>query len=265
MLLKLTAKVLLTTLSINTLKNPAVRRFVVRFYLPIGRLAPISLTMMAAVSALLVNGLTPVLAAEPSQGADSAALSTSTASISPAKLALLKELCDLLAPGKNAEESLNVTFAQQEKQLSTILNAMSARGPAGATAEEGQKLKEAIISRQMKILKRTQELFREKIDLNSLCNTIYVSIYNKHFDEKQLKDLISFYKSPTGSHFREVQTAIVDEAMAMTSRDIQSKIIAISKQVESELRPEVIAPAGAAPAAPQSGDKAKPDNTTDKK
>lgn len=234
-----------------------------RFYTPSGSLSARTLGLITVISITFANSLNTVLAATPQDAGDSAALSTSTVDIPPAKLALLKELCDLLAPGKNAEESLNVTFAQQEKQMTAIFNALaSSRGPAGASAEEGQRVKEALINRQMKILKRTQQLFREKIDLNSLCNTIYISIYNKHFDVKQLKDLIAFYKSPTGSHFREVQTAIVDEAMAMTSRDIQSKIIAISKQVEAELRTEA---SPAAPVAPPSGDKVAPAQDKDKK
>lgn len=234
-----------------------------RFYIPSWSLFARTLGLCSVIAFTFANSANIVLAATPQDAGDSAALSTSTVDISPAKLALLKELCELLAPGKNAEESLNVTFAQQERQMTAIFNAMAgSRGPAGASAEEAQRAKEALISRQMKILKRTQQLFREKIDLNSLCNTIYISIYNKHFDEKQLKDLIAFYKSPTGSHFREVQTAIVDEAMAMTSRDIQSKIIAISKQVEAELRPEV---SPAAPVTPPSGDKVAPVQDKDKK
>ncbi len=237
-----------------------------RFYTPSGSLFARTLGLLTVIAFTFANSSNAVLAATPQDAGDSAALSTSTVDISPAKLALLKELCDLLAPGKNAEESLNVTFAQQEKQMTAIFNAMAgARVPAGASAEEVQKakeVKEALISRQMKILKRTQQLFREKIDLNSLCNTIYVSIYNKHFDDKQLKDLITFYKSPTGTHFREVQTAIVDEAMAMTNRDIQSKIIAISKQVEAELRAEVTP---AAPVTPPSADKVAPGQVKDKK
>lgn len=234
-----------------------------RFYTPSGSLFARTLGLISVMAFTFANSANTVLAATPQDAGDSAALSTSTVDIPPAKLALLKELCELLAPGKNAEESLNVTFAQQEKQMTAIFNAMAgSRGPAGASAEEAQRVKEALISRQMKILKRTQQLFREKIDLNSLCNTIYISIYNKHFDVKQLKDLIAFYKSPTGSHFREVQTAIVDEAMAMTSRDIQSKIIAISKQVEAELRPEF---SPVAPATPPSTEKVVPGPDKDKK
>lgn len=237
-----------------------------RFYIPSGSLSARTLSLFSVMALTFANSSNTALAAKPQVNGESAVLSTSTVDISPAKLALLNELCQLLAPGKNAEESLNVTFAQQEKQMTAIFNAMvGSRGPAGASAEEVQKAKEAkeaLISRQLKILKRTQQLFREKIDLNSLCNAIYISIYNKHFDEKQLKDLITFYKSPTGSHFREVQTAIVDEAMAMTSRDIQSKIIAISKQVEAELRTEV---APAAPVTPPTADKVAPDQNKDKK
>ena len=64
-----------------------------------------------------------------------------------------------------------------------------------------------------------------------------VSIYSKHFSDEEIKDLIAFYKTPTGKKLIEKQTIISKESMELTmkympefQKKITEKIAEIKKQ-----------------------------------
>ncbi|HND05326.1 MAG TPA: DUF2059 domain-containing protein, partial [Candidatus Obscuribacter sp.] len=74
-----------------------------------------------------------------------------------------------------------------------------------------------------------------QIDMNGLCMSIYTTVYDKYFTEPQLKQLIAFYKSSAGKRLVEVQPQIATEAIRMTNKEIEGKIMSISQQVAQEM------------------------------
>ncbi|MBX9938973.1 MAG: DUF2059 domain-containing protein [Candidatus Obscuribacterales bacterium] len=162
--------------------------------------------------------------------------SESKTETSAAKLKLLKELCAILNPGKNADATMKATLAEQEKQAPQIIDAMlSQRAPKDISPEKLAQLKKAMIDTRLLAMRRTNELLLESIDMNSLCERIYTEIYDKYFTEAQLKDLIAFYKSSTGKRYTEVQGQIATEAIQLTNRELESKLVDVSKKVMQEL------------------------------
>lgn len=156
--------------------------------------------------------------------------------ISAAKQKLLKELCAILNPGKNADATMKATLAEQEKQAPQIIDAMlSQRAPKDISPEKLAQLRKAMIDTRLMAMRRTNELLLESIDMNSLCERIYTEIYDKYFTEAQLKDLIAFYKSSTGKRYTEVQGQIATEAIQLTNKELETKIVDVSKKVMQEL------------------------------
>ncbi|MDX1987211.1 MAG: DUF2059 domain-containing protein [Candidatus Obscuribacter sp.] len=186
-------------------------------------------TTLAVLGSLLPFCAAPVLA----EDAKAAAPAGQT---NPKKAALLKELCTLLAPGKSAESTMLAAFAEQEKQTPEIIDAIiSQRAPKDATPEKIAEVKKAMVETQLKVLRRTHELFSKQIDMNGLCMSIYTTVYDKYFTEPQLKQLIAFYKSSAGKRLVEVQPQIATEAIRMTNKEIEGKIMSISQQVAQEM------------------------------
>lgn len=156
--------------------------------------------------------------------------------IKAAKLKLLKELCVILNPGKNADATMKATLAEQEKQAPQIIDAMiSQRAPKDISPEKLAQLRKAMIDTRLLAMRRTNELLLESIDMNSLCERIYTEIYDKYFSEAQLKDLIAFYKSSTGKRYTEVQSQIATEAIQLTNKELETKLVEVSKKVMQEL------------------------------
>lgn len=150
------------------------------------------------------------------------------------KTEMLKELCALLEVGENAVSMMDVSFAEQEKQVPVIMDAMLAQKAQDIPADRLAPLKEKMIEAQIKILRRTRDLFNQQINIKELCVSIYTQLYGKYFTTAELEDLIAFYRTPTGKKLIKTQPALSGEALRLTNEAIDSKIAAISQQVSAE-------------------------------
>lgn len=158
------------------------------------------------------------------------------AKIEARKLKVLKELCEVLAPGKAAQATMQASFAEQEKQLTELTgNLLASKAPKDISPEKLEAIKKQMIDRQLKVIRRTQQLFTEQIDMNKLCLDIYTEIYDKYFSEDELKKLLAFYKSPIGKRMVEMQPKIATEAIQLTHKEIDSKMLGITQQVVQEM------------------------------
>lgn len=64
-------------------------------------------------------------------------------------------------------------------------------------------------------------------------------IYVKHYSQKELDDLLTFYKSDTGQKLIEKMPLVVQESMMLSQnmlKNIMPKVINISKQMRSEIK-----------------------------
>jgi len=135
---------------------------------------------------------------------------------------------------------INFTFFGQTKEenIQSLFKLMKVKKACGAIfdnllpvykqqigdSKEGNKVMELIIE-------ETKELTNKIVDENM------VSIYSKHFSDEEIKDLIAFYKTPTGKKLIEKQTIISKESMELTmkympefQKKITEKIAEIKKQ-----------------------------------
>ena len=128
----------------------------------------------------------------------------------------------------------------KEKEIRSLLELVGARdaiqdAATAATEQYRQKMLEtsANSDRADKFAKAYQAEFQKKFDAESV-TTQLVGIYDKHFTEDEIKDLLEFYGSPTGQK--------VASEMPKITREVQMTVRTASGQAARQAWQEVHAP-----------------------
>src|SRR5258708_15240605 len=139
--------------------------------------------------------------------------------VSPEKRALVKELLDLTNSRQSSETLFNAQFEQMEKQLPEIeWQAITAIQDFGKlTAAQRNQMRAKLGESTLRMSARIKTLFVERIDIQQLIEDITVSVYDKHFSVAELRDLVAFYKSPTGKKVMEVTPVMLSESATKAS------------------------------------------------
>ncbi len=87
--------------------------------------------------------------------------------------------------------------------------------------------------------KRIKELFLERIDMKQMVEDISYAVYDKHFTEAELTDLVAFYKSPTGQKVVAEMPALFAESIARAGEAIAPKVKEIVAAAQQEQTSEL--------------------------
>lgn len=166
-----------------------------------------------------------------------------TAQVSPEKRALIKELLALTGGTKGMNQLLDVMLKQGEKDFPKLMSSLISDNknmtPERQAAAE-QKLK--VVTERS--IQRMREAF-QKINYTQVIEDISAASFDKYFNESELKEWITFYKSPLGRKTIELMPTIYAETMSKISDALLplfqteiNKIVAEEmQQLEKELKP----------------------------
>lgn len=154
-------------------------------------------------------------------------------SITPAKHELVKELLELTGGAKTTEALLNSMLDQNEKDLPELLT-QAISTDLGLTASEREAFRQQLNESAARANKRFRELIKERLNFPQLIDDISYSIYDKYFTEGELRDLVAFYKTPTGRKTIEVLPQLFADSMAKASEAIIPRIQEIMNVIMSE-------------------------------
>ena len=184
------------------------------------RSLPLLVLWFAAISVAAQNGSQSVPAQPGMAPANSANPETTQAPIDPVKSADIRRLLEV-AGTKNIMESMMDSMQTSMKPL------MVSSLPAG---EYRDKLIDLFIQR-----------FRSKANLNQLLD-LAIPIYDKHFSDQELKDLIKFYDTPIGRKLVIALPQIVAELQAQgrqwgakLGRDCMQEVLAENPDLATQL------------------------------
>jgi uncharacterized protein len=142
-------------------------------------------------------------------------VATAQDTITPEKKALIKELLGLLNSG-NAAGAIAIQFMEQFQQSAIILIKSDLREwieeQKFAPAEK-KRLEAEMDESAQRILTRLRAEFPKRINLGEILEIVTLEVYDKFFTEAELKDLIAFYKTPTGQKFIKILPQISAEML----------------------------------------------------
>jgi hypothetical protein len=174
---------------------------------------------LAFATALLIIGL--------------AATTTAQSTISAEKRALIKEMMAATDVQKVGDEMMKAMLDQFERdapeQIAQSVNAMQDLKP-----QEREKMLQDMTADNARLVKRFRELIKEKLDWSQLMDQLMYPIVDKYYTEDDLKNLIAFYKSPTGKKVLETMPQMMTDIMVRSNEIIKPKFDEISKQILDE-------------------------------
>ena len=185
--------------------------------------------LRAAIGALLFSfSVVGVLAQSPS--------TSPTPDVSLEKQILIKELLELTTPQATVDAMLKAQAEQMEKDLPDMIwQAVSGmKELQSLTPEQREDVRLKVVSSSLRSGRRMYELIIEKIDFNKVLEEISVPLYDKYFTEIELRDLVAFYKSPTGKKVIEVMPNLMAESMARATDIIVPKVSELMSQIQAE-------------------------------
>ncbi len=154
--------------------------------------------------------------------------------ISPEKKALIKEYFEITGLRKTQDAMVDIITAQAEnqqaKQSSQTTDTNNNPTPK-QLADKHQKTEEAL--RTNKVI---SEAYR-RANVPELVEGIYYPVYDKYFTADDLKDLIAFYKSPTGKKLAKITPQLYVEVTQKFNEVFTLKIQQIYKEMASEKKP----------------------------
>ncbi|TKB46005.1 DUF2059 domain-containing protein [Ferrimonas sediminicola] len=136
------------------------------------------------------------------------------------KQQMINELIDVM----QMESSTDATYEQMDGMMK------------GLSAQMGIKPEEQPI--YDRFYEKMTELFKEEVSWQKL-SPVMVESYQKHFTEREIREMLAFYKTETGQSIIAKQPLVMQEA-AMASQQIirvlMPKIQALSEEVAEELQ-----------------------------
>lgn len=149
------------------------------------------------------------------------------------KLPVMNELLETSRVTRNAQLGFNLVFEQEVKGLNAALAARIDQETKLST-EDKEKAKKELLAKLDKRMERFKELSNQKVNLGKIVSDVYTKLYDKYFTLQELKDMLAFYKSPTGQKSLDVLPQLTNEAIQMINQEATPKLREVSAQIDQE-------------------------------
>lgn len=185
-----------------------------------------SLLLFAALTLLSTAALAdPSPASAPPSTPPPSTAAVAPAPIDPAKRALIEEMLQVM---RTEEESDKLTQAILDDAPDIVQQIMPSQD--GVTMAEQDEAKQAAV----KEIARFKDLFKQQVDVRAIARSVSFALYDKYFTDDEIKDLIAFYKTPTGQKAIEILPQLSEESMKLTDEALAPKVKAIVQQLQDE-------------------------------
>lgn len=158
--------------------------------------------------------------------------------ISNEKRAAIRELMTLINAENKAEDVVRIMTSQLEatrdETIKTILDARS-----DLTVKERAALEQMFTVERAEATRRFQDKLMLKINFAETVLKMSAAVYDKYYTLEELKDLINFYKTPTGQKSLRLMTPIFAETMQQMQENLLPKIPTVMKELQEEDKAEI--------------------------
>lgn len=169
-----------------------------------------------------------------SQTASPEATPASTKSaISEGKAKLITELFTILKMDGEFARDVETMLQQMEEGFSKGVEA-SLDEHTELTPSQKEQLRKETLEEYFAFSRAFRERFPKEFDLNKFSRELIYPLWDKYYTEQELRDIIAFYRSPTGIKLLKVGPAIGEESSKIAQEVLIPKALALSKQILEE-------------------------------
>lgn len=158
--------------------------------------------------------------------------------IAPEKQAAIKEITTLMNADNQFAQLVEVFSTQMdETRILTVKAILNER--TDLSAADKKQLEDSLLIGDNGASKKYQERLMAKIDYRMMMEEMMLVVYDKFFTLEELKDLLIFYKSPTGQKMVKLMPDIAAESMKVTQTKLVPKLMEAIKEIEQEDRRDI--------------------------
>ena len=158
--------------------------------------------------------------------------------VAPEKQAAIKEIVALMNADNQIKQLIDVFSAQMDDTRRQTVKAML-NERTDLTATEKKQLEESILINDRPAVKKLEDRLSAKIDYRTIMEEMMIVVYDKFFTLEELRDLLVFYKSPTGQKLVRQMPGIAAESMQVTQTKLLPRLLDGLKEIEQEDRREI--------------------------
>lgn len=153
-----------------------------------------------------------------------------------------KKLIDeIIVLSKSDQQFVEITDKMLEamEKMSPLILTQTLENNEELSPEEKKKITDTMDVRFKTFSKKFRERFPQRIDTKKYVEDLLYPIYDKFFTEKELTDLIAFYKSETGQKFISVTPQLVEETNKITQSKLLPQVLNLVEEIIKEEFPEI--------------------------
>lgn len=155
--------------------------------------------------------------------------------ISPEKQALIQEFQEVTGMRKSANEMIDLMLTFQEKESPKMLSSLVEQD-RNLTPAQKQELRQVTAESAERVSKNVREFLVQRMNIGQMIEEISFPIFDKNFTESELRDIIAFYRTPTGQKMITIAPKMMMEAMMAFSEKFMPKFQEFIKETtEAEL------------------------------
>ena len=143
--------------------------------------------------------------------------------MSPEKLALIKELLEVTGASENADKTADMMLSFQEKEAAKMVESLI-EDDNNLSPDDKARMKEASTASMERMMTRVREFFAKEFNLGQSLGELVAPIYDKHFTESELREMIAFHKTPTGQKTIKIMPQLMMETMTAVSEKLMPKV-----------------------------------------
>jgi hypothetical protein len=152
--------------------------------------------------------------------------------ISETKRQLMQELFELTGGERASDQVMEVMLAQMEQSQGAMIEQVVA-GTSGLSPDQQSELREHLAGAQGFFAKFRARL-PERIDFRELMQAVVMPIYDRHFDEQDLREMVAFYRTPAGRKAVSTLPQITQETMQGVAERVQPQILGLVQEIIAE-------------------------------
>jgi len=103
-----------------------------------------------------------------------------------------------------------------------------------------EKWNELINAASVRICDKIQKSIKEKINLAQITEDVSFNLYNKYFTEKELQEIVDFYRTPTGVKTLSVLPQMKADSMKAVGESTNKLIIEVCIETVKEEMPQLM-------------------------
>lgn len=158
--------------------------------------------------------------------------------VSSEKQAVIQELIALVNADNNATQLVEIMDRQMSSTRAAVLESIL-NDRTDLSEAEKKSLREALSARSEEFGKRFREKLLTKLNYDEMIREISAAVYDKFFTLEEMRDLLAFYRTPTGQKMLKTMTPLMAESMRLTQERLVPKIPIILQELQTEEKQEI--------------------------